>query len=844
MNTITFSPKQPLQHSEDVVAQTLSSVARYLFIISIVLLPIFFLPTATAPLAHTKIMLIASGLLGSLVFYSLFILRTGKLRTQITPPLLAIWVVVIVFGVSALLSGSPHQSFIDFNFATQSVLFVGLLALMMTIGQFVISTKNAIVQIYLGLFIVGITLALFHISRLIFGADFLSFGIATNPTFTVLGTWNDLGIFYGLLLILSLITLEQLPLPKIGKYVFAFISILSIIILATVQFSLVWVLVGFSSLIVLMYALMRHRIDPDFKEASSLSVILSTVIAIAAVIFVIAGSNTNTFINNLTGINYLEVRPSFTATADIARNIYSENILIGNGPNRFADAWRLYKDPSINNTIFWNTDFVAGSGYLPTLFATTGMLGTISILAFLGLFIRLGYQMLIKTKRNDPFWYFVGTSSFVAAMYLWVMAFLYVPSATILILTAIFTTIALVACSALCNTTVLVLDTIQNTRYTIILVICVLVIIVSSVSGLYTLSNHYTAHVNFNQASVALSNNDRDGSYQTLDRITFQTNTDVYPRALATAALGQINQLLTIPEPSEQQQEQFLQEFSIGVEAGQIAVNRNRNRSSNWATLAAVYSTFVSAEVPNAAVLAREALQEAMARDPLNPELYLLEARIAIGENDIPAAREAIDRSLSLKPNYVTALGFLAELDITSGNIAQARESVISILQIQPNNPGRYYQLAILLLAEDDQTAAIQVLEEAIRLDTNFANARYVLALQYADTDRYDEAIAQLVIVQELNPDNTEVAELIAQLRAGEDINISSAQPPAVDLLDGSPVTSPDGTIQADQLPDSNLFNPVNVPAGESANQTEFSEEILTSPNNTNQTNVNQADTE
>ena len=51
--------------------------------------------------------------------------------------------------------------------------------------------------------------------------------------------------------------------------------------------------------------------------------------------------------------------------------------------------------PSLNSTVFWNTDFSSGIGFIPTSFVTTGIVGALAWIAFLVLLIVFGFRMLI-----------------------------------------------------------------------------------------------------------------------------------------------------------------------------------------------------------------------------------------------------------------------------------------------------------------------------------------------------------------------------------------------------------------------------------------------------------------
>jgi tetratricopeptide (TPR) repeat protein len=812
MNAITFSPRKPKQGRRDRTASVLYTLAQYFFIFTLGLLPVFFLPTEAAPFTYSKVIVVFGVLLLSIILYSLSVLRSGAINLQLSSPVLLLWGVVIAMSISGLFAAHITDAFIGVYMPPQSVIFVGVIALVVTLCQLLLREKQAVMRLYLTLFASALILAVYHVSRLIFGADTLSFGLTLNDTFTPLGSWNDLGVFFGLIAILTLLVLEQLPLPRLGKIAFLALSALAVLMLAVVQFTGVWVVVGVVALITLMYSLTRHRFDQNYHEASPAATILAGVLSLAALFFFIASGTAGTLVDSVLGIDYLEVRPSVSATFDIGRAVYSENALLGVGPNHFDDAWRTFKDATINQTVFWNTNFSAGNGYLSTVFATTGILGTALWIAFLASFVYIGYRTLIASEIRDNFWYFIASSSFIGSVYLWIVAAIYVPSGTILLLTALCTGVALVSYTNLCTIPVLRFSSLENTRSTIVLVTGVLFVVIGSVAVLYKTAEHYTATYTYNAANIALQKGELERSNELLQRAYQLHRHHSFARQRAQNAIVELGQLRTQNEPTESEQERFQQVLANGIAAAQQAVLGHQQDSRNWAIQAAVYNSVLDTTIPEARTRGLAAVEEAQRLNTHSPELYALEAQLLFRSGDTAAAREAIQQALQKKSDYVPALNLLTELEVRSENLTEARASVRSLIQLEPDDAGRYYQLAVLQLADEVPEQAIASLERAIAIDPDFANARYVLALQYNEQGRTDDAIAQLEYVRTLNPDNEDVANLIERLRNGESITATTT---AELIQENSTQTDQSGTVQSNTNPESELLTPVNATENE-----------------------------
>ena len=154
--------------------------------------------------------------------------------------------------------------------------------------------------------------------------------------------------------------------------------------------------------------------------------IISLLVFLISVFFFSINSN---FLANYLDIKNVDVRPSVSSTLTVINGALKENPILGIGPNRFSAAWSMYKPLPINQTIFWDANFNFGFGLIPSLLATTGILGILSWLllaVFILLSILKAAANAIKIK-NTALNYLL-LSSAAAAAYLLIFNFVYVPS--------------------------------------------------------------------------------------------------------------------------------------------------------------------------------------------------------------------------------------------------------------------------------------------------------------------------------------------------------------------------------------------------------------------------------
>lgn len=387
------------------------------------------------------------------------------------------------------------------------------------------------------------------------------------------------------------------------------------------------------------------------------------------------------------------------------------------------------------------------------------------------------------------------------------MSFVYVPGPTLLIIAATMTGLTLAARQALLPNAHTTYNLATDARSGFVLIVVVMLVIITAIATGYGAVRQYAAAYSFVTIPERV---DADTEFDVVQQNILNSfelyGSDIYLREVALYNLARLNQLLTVPEPTSVEQEQFDQSFRQAVTAAAEAIERKRTDPRNWRALGDVYNTLAAADSPEAGARAREAYTEAQARDPQNPVYPLLFAVLSARAGEVEAARAEIDTALRLKPNFTDAILLLTQLDISEGNIEAAINGTRSLVALEPNNPGRLYQLGVLYVADEDRESAIQAFTAALDRDPSYANARYLRAVQYFELGRVDEAIAELEIVRDLNPDNQVVDTLIEQIRSGEIETIAT---------DAQQISEPTASATNDVtttnvVPDTDLLSPVN----------------------------------
>ncbi len=804
---------QVRRDTPDKIGSMVLKFVQYLVIGLLFLMPVFFVPGLPASLGFDKVLVAVTFGFLAIVLLGLSSLRYSKISTVLPLSLGLFWLFVLVAGLSGLLSGDIQDSMRGSVFEPQTTGFFAVLGLVMTLPLVLQRSKMMALRSLMFFGAAATLTILYTVVRIFLNPGALSLKSFSTVTVSPVGSFNDLAIFSALTILLILITLLQLPLKRGSQIALSGLALLALVIMAVVNFFHLWIIVGFFGLLLLVYIFSRDTLLYTASEERS-SVVspyligVTLIVCVVSIIFVVAGDYVGTKISNTTEINYIEVRPSVTATIDIARGVYSDDILLGTGPNRFADAWRLHKDKTINETIFWNTDFNAGFGFIPTLFVTLGILGGLAIIAFHGAYLYFGYRMLLRGNSIDTFWYYFGVVTFVAAVFLWGMSYVYVSGPVILLLAALFTGLSFVAYQALVPAASRTIPLVNSRRRGFFLMTIVIVLITGCVSALFTVGKQYVAQAQFSKAQDAKNPEE----FNTLVAEAYQQYPDdSFAIVSAQVKLAQLRSMLALEKPTEDEQKTFVNLAVSAVADAEQAIKLDPSNPDGHATLASILIVLSGVGFEDAENRANGKLEDAKWRDPLNPSYAMMGAYMAVQMNDTGLARQQINKALELKRNYSEALFLLSQIDIKEGNIEAAITTTRQMTTLEPNNPTRYYQLGVLLAAHKDLEGAVKAYETAIAFDNNFANARYMMALALLDLNRTQDALTQLRIVRETNQDNEQLKTFITQIETngytpGQGTNLSGAVNEAApqEQQNGEAVTVPGQT-------NTDLVTPVNT---------------------------------
>ena len=735
------------------------------------LIPMFFIPQAM--LEVSKSVLISTLVAVAFFLWLIARMKDGKFVFPKSLLLLSGLLLPIAFFASGIFSEVSRVSLLGLGYEAGTGSTILILFLLMFLASVFFQQQARIFYLYSALLISFIIVFLFQAGVItlasfsLLPAKFLA-AIPAN----LIGKWTDLAAFFGLILILSLIAIELIALRRALKIFLSIVIALSLVTLFLINFSLLWIIIGLLSLVISVYAL---SFSPENTKEGKVQFtrkfpMTSFGVLLLSLLLVLGSGAVNDLRSRFIPINIPTetIRPSWQGTFEVGKNVLRKDPIFGIGPNRFSNAWLSYKPDGVNQSTLWNIDFDAGVGLIPTFAVTTGAVGMIAWLLFLGLLLYRGFTAVLSLAVGRISHYLLF-SSFLGAVYLWIVSIFYVPNITIFSLAFLMTGVFIAALALTGIGKNYDFSFLNDPRTGFISVLALVLFILGTVAGGYTLFQKFLSVVFFQNGLSASQQGNIDNTLSSISRAASFSEYDVYYRNLSAVNIARLNSILSQKGVSQDTiKAQFQSESRFAITNALRARDLDPTNYQNWVALGNAYETLAPFGVQDAHEEAKKALDAAISLNPKSPSLLLARARIDL-EKDKESAKTYIAKALALKSDYTDAIFTLSQIQADEGNLGSAIASVEVASVISPNDVGVFFQLGFLRYKNRDWQGAISAFERAIELSPSYSNARYFLGLAYDKAGRTRDAIDQFQTIQTLNPDNSEVRGILSNLRAGRD---------------------------------------------------------------------------
>ncbi len=662
-------------------------------LITVVLGFLAFTPAAFLSLAAVKTFVIGIGTLIAVIFFVLSKIKAKSLTLSSHPLIWTGAVMALVVLLSSLFSPSVAASFFGKDFAPDTAVF--LLVLFVACALSFGLTKGRenrtffLFSAILGSFSL---LALFHIVRFFAGANFLALGTFTGIVYTTVGSWHDLGVFAGLSLVISLITLQLLPITnKLIRALFVAAFVLAVAILIVVDLQSVWIIVAITTLAFSIYKYILNKRGTGVKWTSALPVFPLIITVIALVLIWspgIIGTFISTNIVTKFGASYTEVNLPWGLTMDIAEPTIKASPLFGAGPDRFVEQYLQYKPEVVNATPFWSSTFSSGTGFILTSLVTEGILGFLLWIALVVMFVWFGAKSLLRRNAvsDNPFTRYGTAASYFGGGLLWLSLIDYMPQHAILL--ALFVLAGIFAAHIVSAPGKMI--SFSNGPMKIPVIVLLWILIAGSAVFIVFYAKGTIAAAYFQNAVQSLnSGGNISQTAQKIQTALKLDKSDVYYQAISQIDVYAVDQIISAATstPSQATVQLIGGLINDGINSSLLAQKFDPTNPYNYLTEAQVAVVAAGIGIQGAYGTATSSYQQALVRDPFDPSIYLGAAKLEFFEKNDAAAKNDLNAALALKPDYTDALFEAGVISYTDKDYATAVQAFTQVQQINSTYP-------------------------------------------------------------------------------------------------------------------------------------------------------------
>lgn len=781
---------------EDKNQENKLSLWSYKLILAIVFIaPFFFLPFLSIEFGKAFIIFALSTC--AIVFSYKKLFSYTSISISKNPFVLTMMVLPCVFILSALATtasicktggdtGLPypcfpnlHISITGYGFETGTVGAIAIFSLVFVLITSLFRSKEKVFYAEL-LFLssVGIVV-LFQLVHLLIPT--FTLGLFFGATANLLGKWNSLALFVGSGIIASLALLEFLPLSKLFRTIVVTLLSLSVILIGIINFRTAWVFVAIMSAIVGLYSWHTRKNapkSPDVVEQKKKPLFYSLIVFVISIGAIFSFGFIGEKISPLLNISHTEVRPNWSATIDITKEVFKQNLLFGTGPNKFGEAWQSFRPNSINSEpVLWNADFDHGIGLISTFIVTTGLFGLIVFLCLFVSFLWLGIK-IFRLKFADSLSRYVTISSYLLALYFWGVTIFYIPGLVMFLLAFVFSGFAFATYRM--NVSLaewnITFGTSGKKHFLYVLKITTIIAFVLCV-GIYFFLQTIASMYYQKGLRVFNDSGDRISARNYILKAVSLIPNDFYYRSLVDLQLGDINVILSRADNLETVPADFQNTVLLAEQYATKAVEYNPRNFRNWIGLGLVYEAVVPTGNEQAYQNTIASYREALIANPKNPGPLLRLARLEAGLGSFDKAREYANIALQIKPNFSEVAFLLSQIEVETKNVDGAIKTIQNAITVSPNDTLLYFQLGLLRYDKKDYRGAVTAFDQAITLIPDYANAKYFRGLSYVRLGDREKALTDFNSILVTNPDNAEVKFIIDNVENKRD-PFANAEPP------------------------------------------------------------------
>jgi len=747
------------------------------------LMPLFFSLSTLNPLDTNKQFLMLFLVFVSLAAFVIGNLISKEFSLKFNPLNLPVLVFLAVYALATLFSISPYKSFWGYSLNISSsflaVLFFVFLYFLI-INVFI--EKKDILKMFFLLAISTGLVAIFNLFQM-FNLFIFPWDFTQNAAFNTIGSPNAIAIFFAVLLPLFLVMIFDAT--KKRKWLLISGIALLLLNLFLINFKMAWLVLSLEMFVLFLVGIVVQG-DKIIGQKNKL-ISFSGIILVLSLVFFVMGD----------GLSALtQLPPEVSLSQGVGLSIAKESLLrspiLGTGPGTFTYDYLMFKPQEINQSIFWDAGFEKGASVMLDRVMAIGVLGILSFLFMLGMFLYLSISFLkekIISQKDQDFFMFLGV--FTAFLGLAFAQFIYSANFTLeMLFWALMA--GLVGYIGFQDRKIKI-SAGEMKKQDLYLIICLALSLMLSFVLFLSALPKYSAEIKYSSGIKHFNQNNLELATKYVEDATkINPYMDLYHRDLAMLYLTRLNIELTTDGADEISAGNFV---FLSTTAAENAVKADRKSAMNWALRGLVYQNLIGVS-QGAPDLAIESYRKAMELEPLNPSfvknigrIYMLKADFTEQESEklsnLKLAKENLEKSILLKGDFLEAKFLLSAVLLREGDTAGAILKLEELKRLAPGDADLAFQLGIIYYNNDQTEMAITELKRTLSLVENFLDAKYFLGLSYDKIGRRQDAISEFEGILGFEPDNQEIQTILSNLRGGRPALDGIAEPSSPEILNG-----------------------------------------------------------
>jgi len=785
-----------LSEGKDVLNEAIKKIIYVL----IFLIPIWFLPITVNAVELNKQLLMVLLIVIALILWFVKILNRGEIKWRSGIFNITLGIFALIYILATIFSIRSYGSLVGWPDHLNSSL-INILCFI-ALYLLVVNNFRGLKETFNLLFTFIISSAIVSVVGLlqVWGRFILPFEITKTISFNTIGSVNTLGIFVAVTTILIVAMLFMVKRKGIKSFLLL-LGLLNIIILVSINFWVLWLVLGVGMAIILLFGLMQM-----VRLGEKVSWVALPIVLLAISLIFLFFKPTLSFKPNLP----IEVGLSYKSGLSIVTNTLKESPILGTGPETFVFNYVKYKPEGINQTAFWNVRFLNAPAEIYSLTSDLGVLGLLGFLAIIIIFGVKAILNLIKEKEDSNILKrFLSIGFFAAWFSIVVCWFVYFQNFTLMFFFWMLLSLFLVVDESILKEKMY--DLKKSPKILLASSISFMVVIVMVIGLLYVIGTKYVAEATYKRgiSLIQTEGNIDKGLNKIIKATVINPYEDNVYKTLSQLFVVKLQQDVANDKLTQEEKTNAIQlDVANVISAIKQTTILSPKDASNWLLMGQIYRGLMDI-TDGAFEWAQSSYNEALKFEPSNPFTYLELGRLYANKADmiveqakkdqevkktwdgyIVEAMNNFDKAIELKINYSDAYYEQAKIYERKGETTEAIKKLEINKQLSPKDANIAFQLAVLYYRSEKFKQAKAEFIRAIVLNDNFSNARYFLGLLYDWEGDKESAIDQFNRIAELNPDNEQIKTILANINAGKPAlgKPISAKTPAELLVEEQPV--------------------------------------------------------